>query len=176
VSTTTLDDATRAVIAAWERLAEPAGLLEWLEQRPRGRRRYVAYPLHVTEREFHRYLNDGREADVRLTLYLGRIYIELAEFSPALIVQLPASQWVSRLVQRLLKSEGHDAEMKGSSLAALIRETLAEETAAAGLPPARRTTQAMLDAIDSVRTLQDGMQSASGEDTPRLIRQARGGE
>lgn len=35
--------------------------------------------------------------------------------------------------------------------------------------------QAMLDAIASVRSLQAGMQSASGEDTLRLIRDARSG-
>lgn len=30
---TTTDDATRAVIAAWLRLADPAGLLEWQPDR-----------------------------------------------------------------------------------------------------------------------------------------------
>lgn len=124
---TTTDNATRAVIAAWERLADPAELLEWLEHRPRGRRRYVAYPLQVAERELHLFLNDGRENDVRLYLHLSRIYIEIAECSATLTVQLPAPQWVSRLVQQLLKWEGHDAEIKGRELAALIRASLPGE-------------------------------------------------
>lgn len=41
----------------------------------------------------------------------------------------------------------------------------------AGATPNR----AMLDAIDAVQSLQAGMQWASGEDTPRLIREGKSG-
>lgn len=51
------DDATRAVIAAWERLADPADLLEWLDKRPSYVTIYASSRTMAVVKGVEKYLN-----------------------------------------------------------------------------------------------------------------------
>lgn len=133
MSATTLDDATRAVIAAWERLAEPEGLLAWLESDPSYRLGYYPEPSRNILYGLDAWVG-GTGARIAAQWYAGG-----TRWAPTIAfrhserpyddteIQLPVPQWVSRLMSNAEGYIGTGRDMTRGEMAALIRETLAEE-------------------------------------------------
>lgn len=127
------DDATRAVIAAWERLADPAGLLEWLEAHPPETTIGAFSPAMAASKAAEAYL--GAKWRLTIMVVLKRhpaipgtrvaVLSALPEELPA--PQLLAPAWLSRVVADGMECGGTQLAFTPAHLADLIRASLAAE-------------------------------------------------